>query len=148
MPVLKGALQADGALVNIEVGWSAILAAQLRAALRPVPPAIAAKALLDTGAEVTCLDGVLIQGLALPGAGTVLANVPAAGGLTGGTQHRASLMVVHPSGNPVLNLVVRDLLLVALPLAGLGYEALIGRDILDRCAFLYHGPLGRFRLSY
>jgi hypothetical protein len=81
VPVLRGVLQAEGALVKVQAGCSAGLARQLRQAQRPVPPALDAHALLDTGAEVTCLDTVLIQQLGLPLAQLALADVPALGGL-------------------------------------------------------------------
>ena len=41
-------------------------------ALRPVPSPVNARAILDTGAEITCLDTGLILTLGLPTAGTVL----------------------------------------------------------------------------
>jgi hypothetical protein len=42
-----------------------------------LPPPLDAHALLDTGAEITCIDGVLVQQLGQ----LALANVPALGGL-------------------------------------------------------------------
>jgi len=38
VPVLKGVLQPEGALVEVQVGWSAGQARRLRQAQRPVPP--------------------------------------------------------------------------------------------------------------
>jgi hypothetical protein len=46
MPVLKGRLQNLGALVDVLLGWSDARARQLRASLRPVPPAPSALDLL------------------------------------------------------------------------------------------------------
>jgi hypothetical protein len=63
-------------------------------------------------------------------------------------QYAAGLTVIHPSGDPALHLVLADLLVIDVPLRHLGYEALIGRDVLDACRFLYHGPRNRFRLAY
>jgi hypothetical protein len=48
-----------------------------------------------------------------------LANIPALGGLRLGTHYHAGVVVVHPSGNP---LVVPNLLILEVPLAGLGYR--------------------------
>ena len=87
MPVLRLPLQADGAVVDILVGWSAAGVQQLRTALKPVPSPLNARAVLDTGAEISCLDAGLIQTLGLPSAGSVLANVPAHGGLVISGQH-------------------------------------------------------------
>ena len=44
--------------------------------------------------------------------------------------------------------MISDLLVVEVPLAVLGYQALVGRDVLGRCRFLYDGPSGRFKLTY
>jgi Aspartyl protease len=148
MPVLKGALQPDGALVDIQVAWAVAAAQQLRRALQPVPPAVQVQAILDTGAEATCLDTAVVQTLGLPFGGATLANVPAAGGMLARSQHDASLTILHPSGDPKLHYAVPSLLVIELHLRALGYDALIGRDVLDGLAFLYHGRRGRFRLSY
>ena len=86
MPVLKGILQPEGAVVDVQVCWSAGQVRQLRQAHRPVPPALDARALVDTGAEITCIDGALVHQLGLPLAHLALANVPALGGLRVGAQ--------------------------------------------------------------
>lgn len=148
MPVLKGALQPEGALVDVQVVWTVIGAQQLRMALQPVPPPVQVRAVLDTGADATCLDTAVVQALGLPFGGATLANVLAAGGMLARSQHDASLTMLHPSGDPKLHHTVQSLLIIELHLRSLGYDALIGRDVLDRLTFLYHGPRGRFRLSY
>ena len=145
MPVLRGRLQPEGAIVDVQVSWSASQAQQLRQAYRPVPPALDARALVDTGAEITCVDGVLVQQLGLPLAQLAVANIPALGGLRVGTHYHAGVVVVHPSGIP---LVVPNILILEVPLTGLGYQALIGRDLLARCDFLYGGRRQRFALRY
>ncbi len=145
MPVLRGRLQPDGAVVDVQVGWSAARIHQLRLAQRPVPPAIDTRALVDTGAEISCVDGLLIQRLGLPLAQLALANIPALGGLRAGAHYHAGVSVVHPSGGP---LVVPNLLILEVPLTGLGYEVLIGRDLLARCDFLYGGRRQRFAIRY
>lgn len=148
MPVLRGILQVEGALVDVQLSWSASQARSLRLAQQPVPPPLDARALLDTGAEITCVDTSLVQQLGLPLAQVALANVPAVGGLTAGAHYHAGLTVVHPSGDPHQDLVFQTLLILELPLAGLGYQALLGRDVLDRCDFLYGGRRQRFTLAY
>ena len=136
MPLLRGDLQAEGALVEVQGGWSAGQARHLCQAQRPVPPVPDARALLDTGAEITCLDTVIVQQLGLPLAQLALANIPALGGLRAGAHYHASVTVVHPSGDPSQALVFQNLLILEVPLAGLGYKALIGRNVLDGCDFL------------
>jgi hypothetical protein len=148
VPILRGDLQPEGALVEVQAAWSAAQARQLRLAQRPVPPALDARALLDTGAEITCLHTVLVQQLALPLAQFALANVPALGGLRAGAHYHASVTVVHASGDPGQALVFQNLLVLEVPLAGLGYQTLLGRDVLDHCDFLYAGRRQRFSLTY
>jgi hypothetical protein len=127
VPVLTGSLQPDGAVVEVLVGWSTAGAQQLRLALRPVPSPLHGRALLDTGAEVTCIDSVLLHRLGPPAGGTVLANVPAIGGFNASTLHDASFTIVHPSGNTRDSLVVPNLTVLELSLASLGYDALLGK---------------------
>lgn len=148
MPVLKGVLQAEGALVEVQVSWSANQARGMRLAQQPVPPPLDVRALLDTGAEITCIEAVLVQQLSLPLAQVTLANVPALGGLRAGAHYHAGLMLVHPSADPRQALVLHNVLVLEVPLAGLGYQALLGRDVLDRCDFLYGGRRQRFVLAY
>jgi hypothetical protein len=148
MPRLTGILQPEGALVAVEVGLSQAEVRRLRKASRPIPAAVSLRALLDTGAECSCVDPQAVATLALPLKSFGLANIPALGGLAPITQNDASLTIVHPSGDSRLNLVIDALPLAEVPLAALGYEVLIGRDVLARCRFMYDGPGGRFLLRY
>lgn len=109
MPILTGILNPAGALVDVRLGWSDADAQKQRRALRPVPPSGDFRAVLDTGAEITCLDTTVVQQLGLPVEGMTITNVPVTGGLTYGMQHRAKLVVVHNAGNPHDDLVVDSL---------------------------------------
>jgi hypothetical protein len=148
VPILTGQLQAERALVEISVGWSVARVQQLRLALRPIPAPVNSRAVIDTGAEISCLDTGLVQTLSLPTGGTILANVPAQGGVSLAALHDASITLIHPSGNPRDSLFVRNLSVLELSLASFGYEALLGRDVLAVCHFLYSGPRNVFRLAY
>jgi hypothetical protein len=148
VPVLTGALTAEGAIVSVMVGLSGSASQALRAGLRPVAPPVSTRAILDSGAEMTCVDPSIIQVLGLPFGGTVLVNLPAHGGMTLGILHDVSLTVVHPSGRARDDLVVRNPTVLEVALASLGYDVLIGRDVLAICRFLYHGPRNRFHLAY
>jgi len=132
----------------IVVGLSAPDVQALRVGLHPIPMPLSARALLDTGAEVTGIDPSLAKGLGLLGGGTVLVNLPAHGGMGIGFLHNISLTIVHPSGNSQDDLVFRDLSVLEMPLAALGYQAVIGRDVLIHCRFLFDGPGNQFVLSY
>ena len=148
MPTLIQPLQAEGAVTDVSVGWSTARVQLTRAALRPVPPSVILRALVDTGAETTCLDGSLIRALGLPVAGTVIVNLPAHGGVIGGILYEASLTILHPSGKARDHFVVQHVLMLDIALASLGYQAVIGRDVLKQCRFVYDGPADRFELHY
>lgn len=148
MPTLTEALAPERPLVDVLVGPSASQVQKLRSALRPIPAPVGSRALLDTGAEITCIDTALIHHANLPIHGTTLANVPALGGMSVSLLYDASLTVVHPAGDPADNLIIRNLPVLDVALAALGYQVLIGRDVLAKCRFLYNGPKNRFRLSY
>ena len=75
MPIIKDLISEEGGLVKISIGWSYTGARNLRLARRPVPVRLEAMALLDTGAEISCLDSKLIEELELPDEGPVLASV-------------------------------------------------------------------------
>jgi hypothetical protein len=135
-------------MVAVEVGLSRAEVLRLRHAARPIPAAVSLRALLDTGADCSCVDPRAMATLILPVQNIRLANIPAVGGLAPITQLDAGLTIVHPSGDPQSNLVIADLTLAEVPLAALGYEVLIGRDVLRKCRLLYDGPGGRFRLTY
>jgi hypothetical protein len=78
----------------------------------------------------------------------VPANLPAHGGVTFSSITDASLTIVHPSGQAQNDLAFRNLNVLELPLAHLGHEVLLGRDVLARRLFLYNGPRNRYRLRY
>jgi hypothetical protein len=144
-------LNPAGALVEVHFGLPAAKVNALRRAGRPIPPPVVAQALIDTGADVSCVDkGILapLIALGLKPNRFVFANLPAAGGTNLTGEYALGILVPHPSGRPKSALQLRSQPVVEQPLATLGYEALIGRDILARCMLIYDGPSGTFTLGY
>jgi hypothetical protein len=132
------------------VGLSRSAVRTLRQAHQPVPQPLEFSALIDTGAEITCVDSAVAAAIGLrhTAVAFAFANIPATGGQAPAPRYDVGLTVLHPSGAAQLHLVEKQLLVLEVPLAALGYEVLIGRDVLARCRFLYDGPAGRFRLAY
>ena len=54
--------------------------------------------------------------------------------------------IVLGEGQP--NPLVKNVLAIEADLASQGFLALIGRDILEHCAFTLDGPAGMFRLDF
>jgi hypothetical protein len=148
MTVIRRPLTADGAVVDVVVGWGAAQAHKLLSTGQPIPSPLQASALIDTGAEMTCIDSSLARQLSFPLGGFLPANVPAHGGLTFGVICPASLIVVHPSGKAKKNFARHNIAVMELQLAALQYQVLLGRDVLKRCRFLYDGIQQIFGLKY
>src|SRR5436190_16190638 len=110
MPTFSDTIGSDGALVRVEVGISRMFRRGLLAAGQPIPQPRTVTALLDTGAEVTCVDprtARLLQLAPAPNFGIV--NAPSVGGLSLPLITHVRLTVLHPSGKPAHHLTVHDL---------------------------------------
>jgi hypothetical protein len=142
---VTGRIEQDGAVVTVRVGLGAAEIRNRRRLRMPIPQTIDLTALLDTGAEVSCIDTDAVAGLGLPYRAMANANLPALGGFQPAVFSAAALTIVHPDGNPHSDLVVSDIELMEVALAPLGYSALIGRDVLGLCKFHYNDPRANSR---
>jgi hypothetical protein len=148
MPYLTGAVLAGGPLVHLRIEVSVPRALALRRAGQAVPQAVDLRALLDTGADATCIDTRQVPFLAQETPAFTIVGTPA-GGWTVGLQYDVSLTVVHPQSGKRSSLVFPSLPIVDVALAPfLGYEALVGRDVLERCLLVYDGQGKTFTLAY
>ncbi|HYH68506.1 MAG TPA: hypothetical protein VD866_27690, partial [Urbifossiella sp.] len=101
MPQLTGGwTPQDGAVVSVLIGVGKGERTRLRKANSPIPQPKAIIALIDTGAEVSCIDPSVVPGLGLASKGFTLANLPAGGGLSATVEHSATVRIPHPSGDP------------------------------------------------
>jgi hypothetical protein len=148
MPSVAGALQPQGAVTELLVGLARADVRSLQQALRPVPQNMLLNALVDSGADSTCLDTAIVSVLTLPIASIGLINMPATVGLRLATMHRAEIILPHPSGNRSDQLCVGEVVVCDVPLKLLGFDAIIGRDILDILRFTYDGPARTFMLDW
>ena len=155
MPVLTIPLGVRTGLrvqVRITLNRADLLA--LRHARRPVPQPVVVTALIDTGAERSCVDpavaaraGLPLYGFGLTAApGTSLPPIPALGGATANTIHQASLSIIHPARQG--DLIVPEIIVQTMPLRAFGIEAVIGRDVLASCVLVYNGSTGSATFAY
>ncbi|HEV3237063.1 MAG TPA: hypothetical protein VGZ25_08750 [Gemmataceae bacterium] len=77
-----------------------------------------------------------------------MANAPALGGMHFTSQYAVDWAIAHPSGDVRKSLVCRNSAVLEQPLGPLGYQALLGRDVLSHCLLIYDGPSARFTLGY
>jgi hypothetical protein len=149
MPVIRGSLTpADGPLVQVRIGLSRPVQIARQQAGQVTPAPLVVTALLDTGAECTCIEQALVPRLALPLHTTGLTNIPALGGVTGSLRYTAGVTLMHPSGKHGQHLVVQALAVTAVSLGAFGVDAVIGRDVLAQCVLIYDGAAGTFTLTY
>ena len=120
----------------------------LMAANEPIPQMQIIRALIDTGASFTSVDPSVLAALNLTPTGTIDIVTPS----TGQGTHTADTYDVYfkigagPNDTPLsisnLRIASCDLFLKQ------GIHALIGRDILQRCIFIYNGAISMFSLSF
>jgi hypothetical protein len=119
----------------------------LKKANLPTPTGQQVRALLDTGASATCIDPSVVAALGIPPHGTCLMNTPTTGaepqtvnlydvglGIAGSTAPPLVFETVEVAESNLLQ--------------AQGFHMLIGRDILARCTFYYHGPASVISISY
>jgi hypothetical protein len=148
---LQGEIDSQGALVDVLIGLAGVDVQKRRLAGQPIPTSISCRALLDTGADASCIDRGVLQPLihvGLKHQQLIYANLPAVAGLHLAAEYLTSLTVLHPSGDPRSNFVVRNFPIVEQPLGALGYEFLLGRDVLAHCLLVCDGPGRRLTLGY
>ena len=105
MPVLnRPTSPPDGPLVTVRIGITRADTLRRRRSNLAVPQPITTQALLDTGAECTCVDPAIIHQLGVGWRTIGPVGIPAAGGLTGSTGYDVGFTVVHPSGDPKFDL--------------------------------------------
>lgn len=151
MNTLTDQISPDGPLVKVRIGFGATAIQSLRQQGRAIPGPIDIMALIDSGAEVTCIDKHSLAPLVARGLTFrrfVFANIPALGGLIPSSEYVTSVTLVHPADPARSGSLGRDVAILEQSLGALGYQAVIGRDILDRCLFIYDGPSKSFTLGY
>jgi hypothetical protein len=115
---------------------------------QPVLHAIDTMALVDTGAECSCITVSLADKLALPLATINFVNMPSTFGLVPALFREAELTLCNQGRDPLQSRIWPILHVMEIDLVKLGYEAIVGRDLLANCEFIYNGNNSTFSLSY
>jgi hypothetical protein len=147
MPHLTLPLTAQGCAVTLFVNVSAERRAALRAAGQPIPLFVQITALIDTGASCTAIDADQLLPLALTPTGIAYVHTPSTSGKAAQMpQFDVTLGITHPSGN---NLSIETVPIIAIPnFQRGGISALVGRDVLAGCLFIYNGTENSFTLGF
>ena len=145
VPHLTLSLSAGGPILDLAIGVSRPRSQALQKANQPVPNPVRIRGLIDTGASGTCVDPVCLASLGLGPTGQVQIHTPS----TGSTpqlrnQYDVSIILIHPN----LVLQIHEQPAIASTLQTQGIQALIGRDVLARCLFVYDGAMNLFMLAF
>jgi len=131
-------LQSGGPRLPVDIALPQILVDRLNQEGFPVPPPISGHALIDTGASVSVVDTSVITRLQINPIGVT----------TIGTAAGRVRRNLYPSRFIFPRLVVDLSPIIGADLSSFQIIALIGRDILSRFLFIYHGPAGRITLAF
>lgn len=142
-----GGLRELGAYFPIEIHVPPLIAEALTKQGLSIPTPVSGVGLIDTGASLTCVDEYILTGLSLNPIGVV--NTGTASGPV--QQNVYPGRIVFPTKGWTLDLervagvnlagqVVRE----AQPKPII---ALLGRNFLERCVFIYNGTMGSWTIS-
>ncbi len=134
-------LRVRGPALQVEIFVPSALAAALQQAQAPLPTPHVGLALIDTGASISAVDEPILRTLGLNPTGTIQVVTP--GGQVQQAQYDCEISF---PGTPIPTLPFNSV--TGSQLSGLGYSALIGRDILRYFQLVYNGAEGFWTLAF
>lgn len=130
----------NGPIVKAYIAVSSARRKVLTDAGQPIPAPISVDALLDTGANCTCVDESVLVQLSLTPTGSVDVATPTTGATPAQKDQYDIALIIPDGGTP---LVMETIPVVAADLlVSQGFQVLVGRDILNQCVFVYTGRGG------
>lgn len=113
-----------------------------------MPLVVPVLGLIDTGADMTCIDPTVLQPLNLDVRGYTSMITPSTGSVPVQVA-QYDVSIILKLGNAVHDVrAFSTVPVVEADLAAQKIQALIGRDILNRCLFIYDGREEKFTLAF
>ena len=135
----------DGLSVDARINLDGATLHALQVAGMPLPGSIPAKALIDTGSDITAVAPSILNQLGVPVYGHT--NTQGLSGSVPVRLFKVSLFILDAAQAHLPWLAQADLLIMELP-SGVPVEMLIGMDVLRICKTLIDGPAGEFTLEF
>lgn len=147
MPHFTFPTSPEGHVLDVAIWLTATDQQALQAAGWPLPPPpLRARALLDTGSDMTAVATHHLQQL---GVGPLIsAHSQTAGGTVGVDLYRVRLTILHPMIGAVPLIVCPEWLVMEFLHPPPSLDVLLGRDFADLCLLVLDGPRGYFTLGY
>jgi hypothetical protein len=148
MPIVTGDITDSGAIILVKVGVSQNRAQVLAKNGMPIPPGVVVRAQLDIGSFVSGFMPDVFRALEVEPFGRIAIRTPST---TKDNPFQCDLYdvtVTLTAGD--VPVVLTDVHAIASKDFGQDEEvqAILGRDVLNRCVLEYFGPDRRFRLSF
>lgn len=147
MPSINGGVGPQGPLLIVMFGVSIPRQTAMQKAGLPVPPYVSGTFLLDTGASGTCVDPTLVLPLGLSPTGSCQMQTPSTAG-NAVTCNLYDVSLYIPGNAGTQGFLIEALPVLETSLSAQGIDGLIGRDVIDRCTFVYNGSAGMYTLAY
>jgi predicted aspartyl protease len=119
----------------------------LAKANQPVPQPIRIRGLIDTGASCSAIDPAVSQALGLVSTGTVDICTPSTSAANHACDQYDVLIAIYMDP-PDVHIASVTIPVISAPLAHMGIQALIGRDILDQALLIYNGKSQQITLAF
>jgi hypothetical protein len=148
MSLVTGTLTPDGAVVDLLVGVSANRRQRLVSVGFAVPTPVALRAQIDTGSFVTGMLPAVFDQLGIQPFRVVAVRTPST--TPGNPFHCEQFDVSLALVSGMDRVELPSVWVIASPdfQPHEGVQAIIGRDVLDRCVFTYAGPHRSFTLAF
>jgi len=145
MPILTGSISPRGPIIDIKVMQTSQRVEALKKAGQKYNSPVVVLGLIDTGASISALDSGIITSLGLTPRDKVSIVTPSTGSAY---QKRMSYDALFIAGENTSEPLSKTIQVVECDLASQGFFALIGRNFLEACQFIYDGPSKSFALQY
>lgn len=139
-------LSQSGPVISVEVAIPTTLAEVFAKEKKPIPQPAVGWALIDTGATHTCVDDDAISQLGV----NPISRVEILGS---SGAHEVNVFPAHFRFPSIKNFEIDFTATIGVNIQAQKFNnqpiiALLGRDVLARCIFVYNGPLGMYSLSF
>jgi hypothetical protein len=145
MPLIRVPIGVDGPVIDLGIWTARALAHALVAQGRIVPPPQSIRALIDTGADRTAIHPDALALITSPPSGTIRVRRPGSTAVRRVNLHDVRLAFGGAVISPTRSSWVEVESAAVVPAAP-GVLALIGRDMLAHCQFVYDGLKGELLL--